>query len=92
MFHIFENKASILFFFNYYSLTNRKGLLNAFLHKSSKKASTLSQMQVPTPAPVAPADHLLIICRWSHRKPLFSGTPTDWLLRNALALWLNPGS
>ncbi|KAL6089043.1 hypothetical protein STEG23_035453, partial [Scotinomys teguina] len=57
-----------------------------------KKASILSQMPLPTPAPIAPAGQLLVICRWSHKQTFSSGTPTHWLLRTALALWLNPGS
>jgi len=51
IFHIVENKASILFFF---PSQPERGFLNVFLHKSSKKPALCFQMQVPTTAPVAP--------------------------------------
>lgn len=90
IFHIVENKASILCFF---ALTTRRGLFECVPTQVFKKASTLFQVQVPATAPVVPGDEL-----WkglqveSLKMTVFSGNQTNWLLGKVLALWLNPGS
>lgn len=78
----------------FFSLTTRMGLFECVPTQVFKKASTLFQMQVPATLPVVPGGKLLkgLQIESLKRDTVFSGNQTNWLLRKALALWLNPGS
>ena len=84
IFHIVENKASILSF----PSQPERGFLNVFLHKSSKKSALLFKCKfISATVPVVPGGEL---GKGVQVEPLnmtvFSGHQTIWFLRKALAL------